>query len=133
MKNKSYSIPAGWLAAALLVAATGCSKSPKEITTTAAPPQPKEAASQIQQAFTAAPVEVKKSAEVVSESLRTANYEQAVKSLQVIRAGQNLTFEQGMAVHNSERALVAKLLVAMEAGDPNAKRAYEMLKKSHRD
>ena len=69
--------------AALLVASSGCSKSPKEITASATPPQPKEAASQIQQAFTAAPPEVKKSADVVSESLRTADYEQAIKSLEV--------------------------------------------------
>jgi hypothetical protein len=41
--------------------------------------------------------------------------------------------EQGLAVHNSERALVTKLLTAMEAGDPNAKRAYELLKKNSRN
>ena len=133
MKNKFNSLPAGFWVAALLVAASGCSKAPKEISASAAPPQPKEAASQIQQAFTAASPEVKRSAEVVSESLRTANYEQAIKSLATIKAPQNLTLEQGMAVYNSERALEAKLLAAMEAGDPNAKRAYEMLKKSRRN
>ena len=69
----------------------------------------------------------------VSESLRTANYEQAIEAIQVIKARQNLTLEQGMAVYNSEQALVAKLVAAMEAGDPNAKRAYELLKKSKRN
>jgi len=118
---------------ALLVALSGCGKPAKEITASTTPLQPKEAASQIQQAFSGATVELKKNAEVVSESLRTANYEQAIQSLEVIKARQNLTLEQGLAVHNSERALVTKLLAAMEAGDPNAKRAYELLKKNSRN
>ncbi len=133
MKNTTHSLPPGALLAVLLVVASGCSKSSKEITAAGAPPQPKEAASQIQQAFTGASVEVKQTAAVVSESLRTANYEQAIQSLQVIKARQNLTLEQGMAVYNSEQAMVAKLVAAMEAGDPNAKRAYELLKQSKRN
>ena len=133
MKKPINSTRACALVAALLVASSGCSKSAKEITPSATPPQPKEAASQIQQAFTGASVEVKKTADVVSESLRTANYEQAIQSLQVIKARQNLTLEQGTAVYNSELALEARLIAGVEAGDPNAKRAYELLKKSKRD
>ena len=133
MKNPFHPAHVFALVATLLVASSGCSKSAKEISATGAPPQPKEAASQIQQAFTGASAEVKKTAEVVSESLRTANYEQAIQSLEVIKARQNLTLEQGMAVYTSEQALVAKLVAGMEAGDPNAKRAYELLKKSKRN
>ena len=133
MKNRFHPIHISALVATLLVVSSGCSKPAKEGISTGAPPQPKEAASQVQQAFRGASVEVKKTAEVVSESLRTANYEQAIQSLQVIKASQNLTLEQGMAVYNSEQALVAKLVAGMEAGDPNAKRAYELLKKSKRN
>jgi len=133
MKNPFHPTHVSALVAALLVASSGCTKSAKENISSGTPPQPKEAASQIQQAFTGASVEVKKTAEVASEALRTANYEQAIRSLQVIKAGPNLTLEQGMAVYNSEQALVAKLVAGMEAGDPNAKRAYELLKKSKRN
>ena len=133
MKDTTHVICTGALLAGLLVAGNGCSKSSKEITTAGAPPQPKEAATQIQKAFTGASAEVKQTADAVSESLRTANYEQAVQGLAVIKAKQNLTLEQGMAVYNSEQALVARLVAGVEAGDPNAKRAYELLKKSKRN
>ena len=133
MKNCLHPMHVCVSVCALLFVLSGCGKPAKEITASATPLQPKEAASQIQQAFSGATAEVKKDAAVVSESLRTANYEQAIQSLEVIKARQNLTLEQGMAVHNSERALVTKLLAAMEAGDPNAKRAYELLKKNSRN
>lgn len=117
----------------LLVAAGGCSKSAKDSPSAAPVPKPAQAASQLQQAFVSAPVEVKQTATVASEALRAADYEKAMQSLQAIKARQNLTLQQGMAVHESEVALEARLIAAMEAGDPNAKRAYERLKKSRRD
>jgi hypothetical protein len=118
----------------LMALSGGCSKSSDaENVPTAAPPKPPEAASQLQEAFVSAPPEVKQSAQAASEALRTANYEQAVQSLQTMRVRQGLTPEQGMAIYNSQRSLEARLIAAMEAGDPNAKRAYEMLKKSRRN
>ena len=80
-----------------------------------------------------APVEVKNDAIVASQALKSADYEKAILSLEAMKARQNLTFEQGMAVHNSMVSLEAKLIAVMEAGDPNGKRAYELLKKSRRD
>ena len=118
---------------ALLLALNGCGKSPADTTPTATPPKPKEAASQLQQAFVSANVEVKNTANVASEALRTANYEKAIESLRTIKARQNLTFEQGMAIYNAERALEARLIAGMSAGDSNAKRAYELLKQSRRN
>ena len=115
----------------MLLAFSGCSKSTSEGVPTAS--TPKQAASQIQEAFVSAPVEVKSEAKVASEALRTANYEKAILSLEAMKARQNLTLEQGVAVHNSMVALEGKLIAAMEAGDPNAKRAYEQLKKSRRN
>jgi hypothetical protein len=56
-----------------------------------------------------------------------------IKSLEVIKARQNLTVEQGTAVYNSELALEARLIAGISADDPNAKRAYELLKKSRRN
>lgn len=121
------------LTAGLLVLSSGCSKQEAETAPTATPPKPKEAAAQLQQAFTGASAEVKTTAEAASQAIRTANYEQAIKSIQAIKARQNLTMEQGMAVYNTERALEANLIAGIGAGDPNAKRAYELLKKSRRN
>lgn len=111
----------------------GCGQPEGDATITATPPQPTEAATQLQKAFVGATPEVQTTANTASAALEAANYEQAIQSLQVIKARQNLTIEQGMAVYNSERSLEARLIAAMEAGDPNAKRAYELLKKSRRN
>jgi hypothetical protein len=121
------------LIAVLLLAVSGCRKSASEITVSATPPQPKAAASQLQKAFTDATPEVRNTAQVASQALETANYEQAVQSLHAIKARENLTLQQGTAVYNSEMALEARLIAGIQAGDPNAKRAYELLKKSKRN
>jgi hypothetical protein len=116
--------PAVWL-----VLVTGCSKSAKEAPSSAPVPKPAEAASQLQQAFVSAPPEVKNTAVAASESLRAADYDKAMQSLQTIKTRKDLTPQQFMAVHESEVAMVARLITAMEAGDANAKRAYEAYKK----
>jgi hypothetical protein len=121
------------LIAGLLLATSGCSKSGKDISVSTTPLQPKEAASQMQQAFVSASPEAKREADAASEYIRTANYEQAVQSLGSIKAKQNLTYEQGIAVYNSEQSLVARIITGVQAGDPNAKRAYELLKQQKRD
>jgi len=125
--------PGRGLCAALLVALSGCSKQGTDTTPTVTPPKPKEAAAQLQQAFVGANGEVKNTATVASEALRTSDFEKAIQSLQTIKASQNLTFEQGLAVYNSERALEARLIAGVDAGDANAKRAYEMLKARRRN
>jgi hypothetical protein len=134
MKESRLPLRNAWgLFTVLLLVFNGCGKPQADVTPTATPPKPKEAASQLQQAFVSANVEVKNTANVVSEALRTADYEKAIDSLQTIKARQNLTFEQGMAVYNSERALEARLIAGVNAGDPNAKRAYELLKQRRRN
>jgi len=97
------------------------------------PPKPKEAASQLQQAFVAAEPEMKETATIASKALQTTDYDAAMESLQVIKSRGNLTLEQGMAVQNSMIALETKLVAAADAGDPVAKAAYERLKKSRRN
>ena len=123
-----------WLGSALLVAlvvGVGCKN--KETGTSAAVPKPKEAAAGLQQAFTAAEPEVKQQAAVASKALQTADYEKAVETITVIKKQPNITFDQGMAIHESEVALEARLINAAAAGDQNAKRAYERLKASRRN
>ncbi len=116
-----------------LAIAAGCSKSSEQTAATGAPLKPKEAATQLQQAFAQAPPEVKQSAVAASEALQSADYERAVQTIQVIKAKPNLSLDQGLAVHATEVSLEGRLLAAMAAGDPKAKQAYELLKKTRRD
>ena len=117
----------------LLLAAGGCDKSKEQTEApSAAPPKPQAAATELQHAFVNARPEVQKPAQEAAQALQSANYEQAIKSLETVRVRPGLTPEQNMAIHNSSRSLEARLIAAMEAGDPNAKRAYEMLKQSRR-
>ena len=122
------------LGLALLLGFSGCgSKSAQPGEGSANPPKPKEAASQLQQAFVAAEPEMKETATIASKALQTTDYDAAMESLQVIKARGNLTLEQGMAVQNSMIALETKLVAAADAGDLVAKAAYERLKKSRRN
>ena len=134
MKTNRHPMSCARMGLALWLAldASSCSK-PETGDAPPPPATPKQAATQLQQAFAAAPPEVKQNASVASEALSAANYEQAIQSLQQIKAGQNLTLEQGRAVHQSMVSLEQRLLNGVAAGDPAAKRAYELLKKSHSD
>ena len=110
----------------LLLLLTACSKQSKEDLAIAR--TPKEAASQIDQAFVAANAATKQAAAAASEALRKGDYEQAVVSLQVVRSSPEITVEQGFAIHSSTVAMEARLISAMESGDKNAERAYQLLK-----
>jgi hypothetical protein len=94
---------------------------------------PKEAASQLETAFAAADAEAKAAAEAASQALRNAEYERAMVSLQTIRARENVTLEQGIAVQSSIVNLETSLVKAMDAGDPEARRIYTLLKELKRD
>jgi hypothetical protein len=119
--------------AGVLVVCGGCGKPEQAITPSATPPAPKEAASQLQRAFTASDAETKGSATAASEAIRSGDYEKAVVTLQAIKQRKDLSFDQGVAVYNSELSLEKTLLAGMSAGDPKAKQANEVLKKSRRN
>jgi hypothetical protein len=115
------------LGATLFLLLSGCGKSDTQSGTIAVS-TPKEAASQLQQAFEKADPEIKQSVDAASVALRNGEYEKAVVSLQVIRSGEGISLDQGLAIHSSIVTLESQLVSAIEAGDPNAKRAYELLK-----
>ena len=117
---------------ALAVSLGGCSK-PEEGGAAAQPLKPKEAATQLQQAFVSSPAEVKTTVNTASEALRKAEYETAVQTLYAVRSRPNLTLEQGIAIHNSMVSLEANLIQGVANGDPNAQRAYDLLKKMRRN
>ena len=109
----------------------GCSKS-KSAQDFNVASTPKEAATQLDQAFQNAVPEVRQSVSVASQALRTEDYEKAVVTLHVIRSREGITLNQGLAIHSSMVALEGKLIYAMEAGDQNARRAFELLKQLKR-
>jgi hypothetical protein len=120
--------------AAFLAFGSGCGKSSKDATTGTAPATtPKEAASQLQQAFVAATPEVKSAATTAADALQAADYERAIQNLESIKAQRNLTVEQSMAIHESEASMEMRLIRAMESGDPKARQAYEQLKRRRRN
>lgn len=99
---------------------------------------PKEAATQLDEAFVASgdestTDEVHLSVRTAAEALREGNYEKAVVALEVTRQAPSLTLEQGLAVHNSLVSLEQNLMNAAAAGDANARRAYELLRKAKRN
>jgi len=118
---------------AIILSASACNKSPNDTKAATIPLPPKEAANQIQKAFSAANVEVKTTATAFSEAIRTADYPKAIHAIETIKTRKDLTFEQGVAVYNSEVALETALLARVAANDPAAKQAYEELKKSKRN
>lgn len=89
---------------------------------------PKQAAAQLESAFASAPPAFKSAADQAAEALKGGRYVEAVESLQVIKASQDVTVQQGIAVHSSLVQLENELLTAAEAGDAKAKAAYARLK-----
>lgn len=92
------------------------------------PETPKQAATQIEQTFASAPAETQNAAQAAAEAIVAKEYEKAVVSLEVLRKQPASTPDQGMAVHGYMVQLEGQLIQAMEAGDPKARAAYELLK-----
>ncbi len=115
--------------AAALVLAAGCGKSDPD----AAILTPAQAAKSLDDHFAEAPPEVRQTVRVASEALREGNAEKAVVALQTARSAPTLTLDQGLAVHHSLVALEHQLIAAADAGDENAKRAYDLLKRMKRN
>jgi len=109
--------------ASLLLAA--CGPDPGDIRQ---PANPREAASQVEQAFAHSDPATRGIASSVSEALRKGDYEQAVVSLQTIKTAPAITPDQGLAIHGTALTLEAQLIRALQSGDKNAERAYELLK-----
>jgi len=118
------------LATALLVG--GCSKSEPD-PVLAVPRNPEEAATQVETVFQDAPPQVHEAVTQASEAMRRGDYERAVVSLQVAKNQEAVTLQQGLAIHNSMVAMEKALIRGIEAGDPQAKQAYEILRRLKRD
>jgi len=114
------------LAAAVLLAEPGCSQRDNGRIEAVAP---KEAASSLEQAFQSAPPAVQDNVRLVSDAMRRGAYDQAVMSLQAVKEqSENVTVDQGMAMHGAVVSMESQLIQAIQSGDPKAARAYELLR-----
>jgi uncharacterized protein YicC (UPF0701 family) len=115
------------LAAALLLPGLGCRKSSTE-PDLKAPRSTKEAAAQLEATFANEDAETKAQASQAAAALRQGQYEKAILTLQTMRARQGASLKQGLAVHNSLVSLEVAIVEAMDAGNQDAKRAYQLLR-----
>ena len=120
------------LGAALLLGLGACRKSDEDQAYKAVR-TPKEAAAQLEQAFADASPDAKQNAGLAAQAMRSGDYEKAVMSLQALRRSGSVNLQQGLAIQGTIVALETTLIEAMDAGNANAKRAYELLKQMKRN
>ena len=114
-----------FLLATVFALAVGCAKQNTN--------DSRQAAAQLEQSFAAADAATKQSISAVSEAMRNGDYNNAVVSLNVIRAQPAATPEQHEAVQKASVTLETQLIRAMESGDEKAKASYQLLKEIRRN
>ena len=126
-----FRLPLWGVAAAVLMVLPGCSKRDDgRIEATS----PKEAASSLEQAFQNAAAPVQDNVRLVSDAMRRGEYDKAVLSLQAVKEQSGkVTVDQGMAVHGAMVSMESQLIQAIQSGDANAVRAYELLRATKRN
>lgn len=112
------------------ILACGCGSKPEGSLSSA---NPAEAAAEMDRTFKNADAATKKNADAVSEAMKRGEFEKAVVSLQNVRRSGSLTLDQGVAVHRSVISVESELISAMESGDENARKAYQLLKQMNRN
>jgi hypothetical protein len=96
-------------------------------------PTPQQAVARVQEAYAGADPATKQVIASMSEAVDKGEYDRAVISLTTLRSAPATTPEQQGAVIQSAQAIEAKLLRAIEAGDKNAERAYQLMKEMKRN
>ena len=88
------------------------------------------AADHLSEAFAGSDSALQKHAKAASEAMRKKKYRDALISLQEIKlSGKVKDVNEGIAVRDSLINLEQELIYAMEDGDPNAAKAYQLLKR----
>lgn len=93
------------------------------------PKSPKDAASGLETAFSGASGEVSQTVSAAAGAMKSGDYEKAAVSLGTLRGAGNLSLDQGIALHSSMLSLEEQLIRGVEAGDPKARQAYEVMKR----
>jgi hypothetical protein len=120
------------LGATALMLGAGCGGEPED-PDLQLPDTPAEAATRVEQVFAEAEPQAQETAAAASEAVRIGDYEKAVVALEALKARENVTLDQGLAVHGYMVSLESQLIHAAEAGDEKARRAYELLRKMKRN
>lgn len=92
-----------------------------------------QAAARVEQVFATAEPAAQETAAAAAQAARSGDYEKAVVALEVLRQREEVSLDQGLAVHGYMVTLEAQLIQAMESGDERARRAYELLRKMKRN
>jgi hypothetical protein len=88
------------------------------------------AADHLTDAFDGSSAKLKKHAQAASDAMRKKKYKSALISIQEIKlSGQVGSVSEGVAVRDSLINLEQELIGAMEDGDPNAAKSYQLLKR----
>lgn len=116
--------------AVALVSLAGCGR--EDEVSLSNPPRTIEAASTaMERVFeNEAPPAIQKNAAIIGEAMRTREFEKASAGILLMENTPGLTRQQGMAVMHSRYLLEENLARAMEQGDENARRAFELLRRS---
>jgi len=92
------------------------------------------AADHLADAFSDSNAALKKHAKEASDAMRKKKYRTALISIQEIKlSGQVSSVKEGAAVRDSLVNLEEELIYAIEDGDPNAAKTYELLKRINRN
>ncbi len=124
----SRDLARGWAILGVAALLSGCGKKSADADFKIAE-TPAQAAQQVEEVFATAEPEAREMATAASEAVHSGNYEKAVVALQSLKTRPAPSINEGLAVHGYMVNLEAQLIQAAEAGDANAKRAYELLKK----
>jgi len=92
-----------------------------------------EAADHLTDAFADAGSEMKKNAAVASEALKNGEFKKALYAIEVMKKAPDGTFDQGVAIRDSLVNLESELIYRVDDGDPQAKAAYELLRRINRN
>lgn len=97
------------------------------------PATPAQAAARVEQVFATAEPVAQETAAAAAQAARAGDYEKAVVALEALKRRDEVSLDQGLAVHGYMVTLEAQLIQAMESGDERARRAYELLRKMKRN
>lgn len=126
-------IPCAWILSILLFALPGCGDGSDDGGIRNSQ-NVEGAADHLSEAFANSDSALQKHAKSASEAMRKKKYRDALIALQEIKqSGKVKDVNEGIAVRDSLINLEQELIYAMEDGDPNAEKAYQLLKRVNRN
>ncbi len=94
---------------------------------------PAQAAEHLADAFANANDRKKKNVNDAAAAIEKGEYRRALIAIETIKTEPEITYEQGLAVNDLMINLERELISGVDAGDPQAIAAYELLKRINRN